>query len=98
MSSKFPLVVILTEVAAQLQMRSWDLSLEWVPRNQNEEADALTNEDFSGFRSDLRIVPDLGELPWQVLPRMVAVAEDLFARVQAAKVEAAAGAAGPPPE
>jgi hypothetical protein len=41
MSSKFSLVVILAEVAAQLRSRSMVLSLGWTPRDQNEEADAL---------------------------------------------------------
>ena len=34
MSSKFPLIVILTEFAAQLRSRGMDLELEWIPRNQ----------------------------------------------------------------
>ena len=44
MSSKFPLVVILTEMAVQLQSRKLELDLDWIPRNQNKEADAITNE------------------------------------------------------
>ena len=47
MTSKFPLVVILAEVVAQLRTRSMVLNLGWVPRDQNEEADALTNGDFA---------------------------------------------------
>ena len=46
MSSKFPLVVILSEVAAQLRQRGMDLQLNWVPREENDAADALTNHDF----------------------------------------------------
>ena len=37
MSSKFPLVVIMTEMAAQLQAKEAELDLHWIPRNQNEE-------------------------------------------------------------
>ena len=29
--------------------------MDWLPRLQNREADALTNEDFSGFSMDLRV-------------------------------------------
>ena len=49
MSSKFPLVVVLAELAAQLKKRCLRLDLQWVPRDENEEADGLTNLDFSGF-------------------------------------------------
>ena len=34
----------------------------------NEEADALTNEDFKGFCPEKRIEVDLGRLPWEILP------------------------------
>ena len=43
MSSKFPLVLILSEFASQLRTRRLGMSLRWIPRGQNEEADALTN-------------------------------------------------------
>merc|ERR1712102_11877 len=49
MTSKFPMVVVLAELAAQLKKTSLKLDLQWVPRDQNEEADALTNRDFSSF-------------------------------------------------
>ena len=49
MTSKFPSVVILTVFALQLRDRAAELNLEWVPRDQNEEADALTNEEFGAF-------------------------------------------------
>ena len=44
MTTKMPLGLILIELAAQLQHRPVELSLEWVPREQSEEADALTND------------------------------------------------------
>jgi hypothetical protein len=70
MSSKFPLVVILAELSAQMQARAMALNLEWAPRDQNEEADALTNGDFSLFDTRKRVVADLEEIRWLVLPRM----------------------------
>jgi uncharacterized protein HemY len=45
----------LAELAEQLKLRQTELNLVWVPRDQNEEADELTNEEFSRFRSDLRV-------------------------------------------
>ena len=49
MTSKFPFMVVLAELAAQLRSRRMELGLDWVPRDQNEEADALTNGEFAGF-------------------------------------------------
>ena len=45
-----------TEMAAQLQAREAELDFQWIPRNQNEEADGLTNEDFSQFDPSRRIM------------------------------------------
>ena len=59
MTSKFPSLVILTEFAAQLKSRHAELDLAWVPRDQNEEADALTNGDYSAFNPSLRIDIDV---------------------------------------
>ncbi len=78
MSSKFPLVVILAEVAAQLRSRNMALSLGWVPREQNEEADALTNGDFSQFRSANRVNLVVEEVAWLILPKMLQVATDIY--------------------
>ena len=89
MSSKFPLVVILAELAAQLRSRGMSLNLEWAPRDQNDEADALTNEDFTAFDPARRIEVDVETVEWLVLPRMLGVAGSIYDRVQALKVERA---------
>ena len=49
LTTKFPLCLVAMELAAQLSERHLDLRLEWRPREQNTEADSLTNEDFAGF-------------------------------------------------
>ena len=85
MSSKFPLVVILAEVAAQLRARSMALNLGWTPRGQNEEADALTNGDYSQFNSTNRVNVVVEEVSWLVLPRMMQVATDIYEEVQRRK-------------
>ena len=41
-SSSFPLSVVVMELACQLDEANLELDLRWVPRLQNEEADALT--------------------------------------------------------
>ena len=98
MSSKFPLVVILAELSAQMQARAMALNLEWAPRDQNEEADALTNGDFSLFDTRKRVVVDLEEIRWLVLPRMLVVAGSIYEAVQGRKAgRAPARLEGPRP-
>ena len=49
LTTKFPLCLVAMELASQLTVRHLDLRLAWRRRDRNEEADALTNEDFSAF-------------------------------------------------
>ena len=85
MTTKFPLVLVLAEVAAQLRSRGMALHLGWAPRDQNEEADALTNGDFGQFNPERRITPALGILPFLVLPDLADVADGIYREVQARK-------------
>ena len=59
-----------------------------MPRDQNEEADALTNGAFASFDPFRRVTIDPGKVQWQVLPRMLAVAGDLYSDAQRAKASA----------
>ena len=43
LTTKFPLAAFLSELAMQLQCVGADLELYWLPRLQNQEADALMN-------------------------------------------------------
>ncbi|CAE8719608.1 unnamed protein product [Polarella glacialis] len=78
MTSKYPLNVILIEVAEQLEAANAFMNLEWVPREQNVEADALTNEEFAGFDLSKRIEVNFESLPLLVLPSLMASAEELY--------------------
>ena len=49
LTTKYPLGVVLMELATQLGRRAVTLRADWLPRLQNEEADALTNMDFRHF-------------------------------------------------
>ena len=81
MSSKFPLVVILTEFVAQMRRLNVELDLQWIPRNQNEEADGLTNGRFEPFDVRRRIHVELKELHFIVLGQMLKVADHLYQEV-----------------
>jgi hypothetical protein len=78
MSTKFPLLIVLGELAMQLQKRDLSLDLVWAPRLQNEEADALTNADYSGFAEGKRIHMDVASLEFLVMGRLQEVSEHLY--------------------
>ena len=78
MTSKFPSVVILTEFALQLRRMSAELNLSWVPRDQNEEADALTNGHFDAFNEDRRITINIDKIEWMIMNKMLKVSEDIY--------------------
>ena len=67
LTTKFPLGVVLTELSHQMRRRNAVLRASWVPRLQNEEADALTNSDFRHFDSAKRIPVTLEGLRFGVL-------------------------------
>ena len=92
MTSKFPAVVVLMEIAAEEEAQDLVLDLHWVPRNQNEEADALTNHDFGDFRPQNRIACDFASVKWIVLETMMSAGMQLYSELDAAKAEAAAAA------
>ena len=71
MMTAFPLNACLMELSEQLEQRSSWLDVQWVPRDQNIEADALTNGHFAGFDPNLRIDVSMKDLPFIVLPAML---------------------------
>lgn len=83
MTTKFPLGVVLMELACQLGLRRACLHARWIPRLQNEEADALTNGEFGHFDSKLRIPVELDQLNFLVM-------DDLFGEGEAYVQELAA--------
>ena len=89
LTTSFPLCLVAMEAAAQLEARGLDLGLNWVPREVNEEADALSNFRFGGFSEDMRIYLDMADLPFLTLPKLLKVAADFYAHAK--KVKAAPG-------
>ena len=74
--STVPASVVLMPLALQLH-KQLDLDLQWIPREQNVEADALTNEDFTLFDKEKRIEVDLQTLDFKILHTLMALAEDI---------------------
>jgi hypothetical protein len=85
MSCKYPLSIVVVELSVQLQKRGLELELGWIPRGQNEEADALTNKEFGGFDMEKRIVKDFGDLEFEILDELMMKAGELDADIKLAK-------------
>ena len=78
MSTTYPLCCVAMELSAQLELRKLDLSLEWAPRDQNTEADALADERIEGFNPSLRVGTGLGDISWLVLPGLLRTGDAFY--------------------
>eukprot|EP00435_Cladocopium_sp_Y103_P027686 s1708_g6.t2 len=76
-SSKYPLSIVAMELACQLEMAQVEMDLGWIPRNQNEEADALTNLRFEDFNSSNRIDIKFEDFKFVLLDKLMAKAGEL---------------------
>eukprot|EP00438_Fugacium_kawagutii_P035559 Skav229223 [mRNA] locus=scaffold864:62799:63878:- [translate_table: standard] len=73
-TSKYPLSILVMEVACWLDKLDVDLELGWVPRAQNSEADDLTNNRFEAFDKGRRLKVDFEELPFIAVKDLMAEA------------------------
>ena len=71
MTTTFPLSAVLMQMTSMLGARNLWLDLAWVAREQNVEADSLTNSDFSGFSAANRLPVIWSDLPLDVLDSLV---------------------------
>ena len=88
LTTKYPLGIVLMELAHQMRVRRLVLRAHWLPRLENEEADALTNEDFRHFKAEHRVQVDLNKMGFAVLDSLFKVGEDYMAALESAKTEA----------
>ena len=61
------------------------LRARWLPRLQNEEADALSNFEFDAFDPKLRIDAELENLPFVLLNDLFQVGDQYIAELDAVK-------------
>ena len=85
LTTRFPLAAFLMELAMQLQMVGANLELYWLPRLQNQEADALTNNDLTRFDEQLRQRFDLASFKGLVLSDMLACGTELYEEIKVAR-------------
>ncbi len=78
MTSSFPLCVIIMELSCVLEALGLNLELAWTPRDNNREADALSNELFAGFDISNRVKVDLKNIKWHCLNTFMSLATDFY--------------------
>ena len=78
MTTKYPLVAALMELAWKLHLANVQLDLRWLPRQQNDEADALTNSQLDGFNPELRCRFDIAGYKGDIFHQMIALGEPLY--------------------
>ncbi|CAK8991364.1 unnamed protein product [Durusdinium trenchii] len=87
LSTKYPVTLLVIEVAETLRRCDAFATLTWVRRDGNELADALTNEDFSAFDHQRREAVEEGGLQWHVMDELLRGSEVLFNEIKEHKKE-----------
>ena len=93
MSTKYPLCLLVMELAVALEDRGLALTAEWAPREWNAEADALTNSRFEGLAEANRVRFDMLSHPWRVLNSLLRDGRQFYHDAQAARAAARLGPA-----
>lgn len=95
LSTKYPVTLLVIEVAETLRRLDAYASLTWVRRDGNELADALTNEDYSAFDVQRREIVDEKSLQWFVMDELLKESEQLFNEIKEHKKRETKLVAGP---
>ena len=89
LTTKFPLCAILMELSAQLSRAGASLTLDWIPRLQNTEADELSNGITTSFQEVNRVHLDLGNLDLLILPELIGYGSSLYEALDKRKLDRA---------
>ena len=90
MTTKFPLLAFVAELAVQMEAGGWDLELAWVPRDQNQEADAITNDLVDQFDPARRISTAGLDEKFLVLRKMLDLGDTFYHEKEALRSAALA--------
>eukprot|EP00435_Cladocopium_sp_Y103_P016869 s1943_g4.t1 len=85
MSTKFPLTILLIELAEELRMQDRRMDLEWVRREENTEADDLSNGNCEEFDAAMRVDFKGNCEDWLILDKVQMRGEELYKDIQALK-------------
>ena len=81
-TTKFPLNVVVMELATILESLNLHLDLNWVPRELNEEADRLSKGVHDGFTPSNRVQLSPEDVKWERLNQLMTLGETFYAENQ----------------
>ena len=87
MSTKFPLALLIIELAEEMRARDLRVDLEWLRRDNNTDADDLSNEDWKKFNEEKRVCIDTKEVKWIILEELMKKGKELYDEVTKLKEE-----------
>ena len=87
MSTKYPLTLLLMELAEEMREKDLRIDLEWLSRDHNTEADDLSNGNCQDFDEKLRVNIDPEKIDWKVFKEVMAKSEELFKSIVELKEE-----------
>jgi len=79
MTTSFPLCAVLLQLTTDLSSRGVELDLQWVPRDDNDLADALSNGRVDGMDPSLRRRFRLGDL--KTFHKLLASGEECYRQI-----------------
>ena len=82
LSTKYPVTLLVIEIAETLRRYDSFATLTWVRRDGNELADALTNEDFSSFELQRREAIGEEHFQWFVMDELLKGSKELFEEIK----------------
>lgn len=87
LTTKWPLAAFVAALATQLEDKSILLQLAWVPRDQNADADAITNGVTDWLSPKNRVSCDMASLPFKVLHDLLEKGKDFYRDSELVNIE-----------
>ena len=82
LTTKYPLGIVLMQLAHEMRRRRLVLRARWLPRLQNQEADDLTNDDYRHFKAENRIPVDIKKLGFTLMDSLFAHGDAYLAELE----------------
>ena len=79
MTSSFHLCMTLMELASRQARNGTEMILRWAPREQNTEADEISNGIFHHLRKENRVQVNCDEKTLPVMQKMLTYGRELYA-------------------
>jgi hypothetical protein len=101
LTTKWPLAAVWMQLSLHLSRKDLEMQLEWLPRDENQPADDITNGIFDRFDDSLRVTTTLDELLQDmditVLLKLIGAWDELDSLIKKRKLDLSSMVAKAPP-